>query len=134
MSDTDSPLQTMRAVGPLIFVIPLLMMFLMIFMMGGMMGPMGGPTFFVIPPLLLALGAGYVGYTLLTSDTEQGEVSTDDTSDPIERIQEQYTRGDLTEAELEQQLERHLGDDTSSESIEKSSLDTTNSSETEFER
>jgi len=128
--DTDSPLRTVMAVCLLIFTVPLLMMSLMMFLMGGAMGPMGGSAFFAVPPLLLAIGVGYAGYTLLPSDTDRGEESTDD---PIERIQEQYTGGHLTEAELERQLERQLDEDGSVEPMDEPGADTTGTSETEFE-
>ncbi|WP_253738987.1 SHOCT domain-containing protein [Halohasta salina] len=73
---------------------------------------MGGSSVLIILPLFLALGIGYVGYKLVTAETEPDEASTEDTSDPIEWLQKRYTRGELTEAEFEQQLERHLDDDS----------------------
>lgn len=134
MPDTDMLLRIAVVVGLLILTIPLLIMSIMWFMMGGMMGPMGGPAFLGILPLLLALGIGYAGYKLLTLDTERDEVSTEDTGDPVERLQERYARGDLTEAEFEQQLEHHLDDGRSPESIDQAPVDTTNPADTEFER
>lgn len=134
MADRDELRRAVILVGLLILILPLLMMSLMWSMMGGMMSPMGGSAFLGILPLLLALGIGYAGYKFVTSAPKQDDVSTEDTSDPVERLQKRYTGGEITEAEFERQLEHYLADDSSPTSVDKSHVDTTDPSATEFER
>lgn len=95
---------------------------------------MGFSTVSDILPLFLALGFGYIGYELLTSGEGQADESSEVGSDPIERLQKRYISGELTEAEFEQQLERHLDDGKPIESTDKSGVDSINPSEAEFER
>ena len=134
MVDRDELRRTAILVGLLILILPLLMMSLMWSMMGRMMGPMGGSAFPGILPLLLALGIGYAGYRFVTSAPKQDDVSTEDTSDPVERLQKQYTGGEITEAEFERRLEYYLADDSPPKSVDKSHVDATDPSATKFER
>lgn len=132
MADTDTLLRSLILVGLFILIIPLLMMSFMM-LMGMMMGPMGSPTIFGIVPLLLALGIGYGGYRLLKRDIETTNEVSDSDIDPIERLKEQYTNGEITESEFEQKLDQHLDNGSPSETTSETSVDATREHNSEFE-
>lgn len=133
MDDTDALLRILIVVGLAILIIPLLMMSFM-WLMGMMMGPMGASTLLGVVPLLLALGIGYGGYRLLKRDAESDDTVSDSDSDPIEHLKEQYTSGELTEAEFEQKLDQQLDSSSPSEPISETSVDTKTDQNSEFER
>ena len=104
MADRNELRRAVILVGLLILILPLLMMSLIWSMMGGMMGPMGGSAFLGILPLLLALGIGYAGYKFVTSAPKQDDVSTEDTSDPVERLQLISRRSPLPQGVVRESL------------------------------
>lgn len=61
----------------------------------------------------------WIGTTLLGSDdaetTERDLGTFDEPTDSVDRLTEQYKRGEITEAELERQLERELDDSGTTE-------------------
>jgi len=83
---------------------------------GGMMGGSGAFPFLFFPLMFLAFAAlivvGSVGIRTLAEDSERDrvdeDVDGDGETDPIARIQQRYTEGELTEAEFERALEREL--------------------------
>ena len=133
MDDTDTLPRILIVVGLAVLIVPLLMMSFM-WLMGMMMGPMGASTLLGVVPLLLALGIGYGGYRLLKRDAESDDTVSDGDSDPIERLKERYTNGELTEAEFEQKLGQQLDNGSRSEPTSESSGDTERDQNSEFER
>lgn len=131
--DDNTLLRILIVIGLVILIVPLLMMSVMWLMMGGMMGTMGSSLFGIVP-LLLALGIGYGGYRLLKRVSESDDAVSDSDTDPIERLQEQYTKGEISEAEFEQKLEQRLDDSSPSESSGEPSVGTTRERNSESER
>lgn len=132
--DDNTLLRILIVIGLVILIVPLLMMSVMWLMMGGMMGTMGTSSLFGILPLLLALGIGYGGYRLLKRDSESDDAVSESDTDPLERLQEQYTKGEITEAEFEQKLEQQLDDSSPSEPSGEPSVGTTRERNSEPER
>lgn len=136
MSDSDALFRISVVIGVIILIIPLLMMSMMWLTMGGMgmIGPIGASLLLGILPFLLALAIGYGGYRLVTREPTTDEAAADDTVDPVERLQERYANGELTEAELEQELERHLGSTSAPESVTEAPVDTSDQRGAELEQ
>lgn len=96
-----------------VIMVPLLMFFTMLLAMGGgMMGMAGPPGVVAVVPLLLAFVFIYAGYRLASGATIAEEAVSEEAesaeSDPIERLQQEYVAGNLTEAEFERRLEALL--------------------------
>ncbi len=111
MSDEEIP-RWLIVLGVAVVAFPMLMMSLMLLVMGSMGGPMMGPAdpgglqFFAVVPLAIALVVAYGGYRALQAE---GEREPDESaSEPVERLRERYLAGELSEAEFERELERHL--------------------------
>ncbi|EMA63991.1 hypothetical protein C470_01730 [Halorubrum distributum JCM 13561] len=78
----------------------------------GMAGGMGG-WMFVFPLVALLtvavlLTAGLLGVKLLASESDDGTDASPPDETPVERLQQSYAAGDLTEAEFERAVEREL--------------------------
>ena len=133
MDDTDTLLRISIVVGLAVLIVPLLLMSFML-LMGPMMGPMGAPTLLGVVPLLLVLGIGYGGYRFLKRNAESDETVSDGDSDPIERLKERYTNGELTEAEFEQKLDQQLDSGSRSKPTSETPVDAERDQSSEFEQ
>lgn len=111
MSSDDAVLRGLLVVVAAIILLPLLIMLFLMPVMGlwgvghmmdgGVIGGMVG--FWVIPSLVIIgviIGFGYLVYRIL----QQGDESTTDPA--IEELRMAYARGELTDEEFEERLER----------------------------
>lgn len=134
MVDKKTLFRGILLISLLLLVLPLLMMAFMMLMMGGMMGGMGGMRIFGFVPLLLVLVVIYGGYRLVQTDEETDETAADSGGNPVERLQEQYIEGEITEPEFERRLEQHYDSTDGSESTNGTSVETDKQYQSESER